>query len=55
MSVSNIGVQTVLPTTGTAQQPPAPQQKDKDITASPAASVRPPSPPGIGKLLDKVA
>lgn len=56
MEVSGIGVQTITPTTGTAQQNPNPDRAD-DRAAPPANSARvnPPSSSSTGNIVDKLA
>jgi hypothetical protein len=48
MSITTIGIQTIMPTTGTPQQPPQPANDD-----APASAQQAPPPPGMGKLVDK--
>jgi hypothetical protein len=53
MSASSIGIQVIMPKTGTSpQSPPPPPSSDRDADASAAAQQAPP-PPGMGKLVDK--
>jgi hypothetical protein len=54
MSASSIGIQVIMPKTGTSPQS-APQQQANDRDADDAAvTVRQaPPPPGMGKLVDK--
>ncbi len=56
MSASSIGIQIIMPKTGTSPKT-APQQQANDREASrlPAEEPRAPPPPGMGKLVDKVA
>lgn len=49
MSITTIGIQTIMPTTGTPQQPPPPANDDTHTSAQQQA----PLPPGMGKLVDK--
>ena len=53
MSASSIGIQVIMPKTGTSPQS-APQQQanERDADDAPAAKQAPP-PPGMGKLVDK--
>jgi hypothetical protein len=62
MSISSIGIQTILPLSGTAQQPPAPEQSndsDSDSDSdngrddSTAVPVQAGTAPGTGKLVDR--
>ena len=48
MSITTIGIQAIMPTTGTPQQPPPPANDD-----APASAQQAPPPPGMGKLVDK--
>ncbi len=53
MSDNSIGIQMILPKTGTSpRQSPQQQANDRDADASAAAQQAPP-PPGMGKLVDK--
>jgi hypothetical protein len=59
MNVSTIGIQTIMPDTGTSQQH-APQPHDarygdNDALVSEAVAKQGPPPPGMGKLVDKTA
>ena len=56
MSISSIGIQTIMPKTGTSpkQTPPQPAN-ERDTAASAAAKQAPPPPPGMGKFIDKTA
>jgi hypothetical protein len=59
MSIGSIGIQTILPKTGTPQQPqqqlPA-NENDRDADDSAAAQAAPPPPPaGMGTMIDKTA
>jgi len=51
MNVSTIGIQTIMPTTGTPQQKQQPPQPANDDI--PVAARQAPPPPGMGKLVDK--
>lgn len=54
MSASSIGIQTIMPKTGTSQQPPSQQPaNDNDVDEATAAAKQAPPPPGMGKLIDK--
>jgi hypothetical protein len=54
MSASSIGIQVIMPKTGTSpQQSPQQQANDRDAVASAAVRQPPPPPPGMGKLVDK--
>jgi hypothetical protein len=50
MSVSTIGIQTIMPTTGTPQQKPPPPPANDNASATARQA---PPPPGMGKLVDK--
>jgi hypothetical protein len=50
MSAINIGIQVIMPKTGTSQQPSPP--KPANDNASVAAQQAP--PPGMGRLVDKM-
>jgi hypothetical protein len=55
MSISSIGIQTILPRSGIAQQPPAPDQNagnDRDDTAAPVQAA---PAPGTGQLVNRTA
>jgi hypothetical protein len=55
MNATSIGIQVIMPKTGTSPQS-APQQQanERDNTATEAANqAPPPPPPGMGKLVDK--
>jgi hypothetical protein len=61
MSVSSIGIQTILPKTGTSSQSqPQQQANDRDandaaVTADDAPAKQAPPPPGVGEFVDKSA
>ncbi len=60
MSVSSIGIQMILPKTGTSPKSPPPAGDRDDAVTSTAVTTaeavkRPPPPPGMGKVVDKVA
>jgi len=53
MSVSTIGIQTVMPQTETGPNTPPPQPaRDREAAADDKAQQQPP-PPGMGKFVDK--
>jgi hypothetical protein len=54
MSVSSIGIQIIMPKTGTSPQS-APQQQSNDREADNAPAPKQAPPPGMGKLVDKTA
>jgi hypothetical protein len=56
MSASSIGIQTIMPETGTSPQTPPPQPAANDNvadTSQDAAPKQAPPPPGMGKFVDK--
>jgi hypothetical protein len=60
MSAVTIGIQVIMPKTGTSpKQPPPPPANDRDSDnaafAADAAPKQAPPPPGMGKLVDKLA
>jgi hypothetical protein len=61
MNVVTIGIQTIMPDTGTSQQhAPQPQPDDahytdNDALVADAVAKQGPPPPGMGKLVDKTA
>jgi hypothetical protein len=60
MNVITIGIQTIMPDTGTSQQQPSPQPHDarygdNDALVADAVARQGPPPPGMGKLVDKTA
>jgi hypothetical protein len=59
MSVGSIGIQTILPRTGTPQEPPQQppaNENDRDADDRAAAQAAPPPPPaGMGTMIDKTA
>ena len=56
MTVSSIGIQVIMPKTGTSpQSAPQQQSNDRDADNAQAATNRAPPPPGMGKLVDKIA
>ena len=53
MSASSIGIQVIMPKTGTSpQQTPQQQANERDADAAAAVRQAPP-PPGMGRLVDK--
>ena len=55
MCVSSIGIQVIMPKTGTSpQSAPQQQSNDRDADNAPPPKHAPP-PPGMGKLIDKTA
>ena len=59
MTISSIGVQQILPRTGTAWQnadpaPDQPNDRDGDDVAPASAPVRPVPAPGTGLIVDRV-
>jgi hypothetical protein len=55
MSVNSIGIQVVMPKTGTPQQPQPQQQSNNNDTDDAGQDRRAPPPPGQGQYVDKVA
>jgi hypothetical protein len=61
MSVTTIGIQLIMPKTGTSQEqspPPEPDSKrysDNAALIADAVARQGPPPPGMGKLVDKTA
>jgi hypothetical protein len=58
MSASSIGIQVIMPKTGTSpkETPPPPandRNRETDTVAADAAAKQAPPPPGMGKLVDK--
>jgi hypothetical protein len=54
MTVSSIGIQAIMPKTGTPQQQTPPQAANDNAADSAAASNKPaPPPPGMGRHVDK--
>ena len=54
MSVSSIGIQTIMPTTGTSpKQSPDAQQSNARTAEEVQQPVQAPPPPGMGKYVDK--
>lgn len=52
MSDSSIGIQLIMPKTGTAQQQQPPREAETQANDNTPPRQAPP-PPGMGKLLDK--
>jgi hypothetical protein len=55
MAVSDIGIQVIMPQTGTSPKSTPQQQANEREAASPPAVRQAPPPPGMGKLVDKTA
>jgi hypothetical protein len=60
MSVITIGIQTIMPKTGTGPQQTPPQSEspgysDNAALVADAVAKQGPPPPGMGKLVDKTA
>jgi len=56
MSASSIGIQTIMPKTGTSpKSSPTHQANDRDANIAPVEAKQAPPPPGMGKLVDKTA
>ena len=55
MSVGSIGVQVIMPKTGTAWESAPQQQANDRAAADESAAKEPPPPPGMGKFVDKTA
>ena len=60
MSATTIGIQIIMPQTGTGPQqtppPPSGSERDSDRTVEAASTQKPPPPPpGMGKYVDKLA
>jgi hypothetical protein len=54
MSASSIGIQVIMPKTGTSpQQNPTEQANAREADSAPPKQA--PPPPGMGKLVDKTA
>jgi hypothetical protein len=55
MALSDIGIQVIMPKTGTSPKSSLQQQaNDREATNPPVVRQAPP-PPGMGKLVDKTA
>jgi len=52
MSASSIGIQVIMPKTGTSPQQP-PEQPPNTRAADDTSARQAPPPPGMGKLVDK--
>jgi hypothetical protein len=55
MHVVTIGIQTIMPDTGTPQQPDSARHLDNDALIADAVAKQGPPPPGMGMLVDKSA
>ena len=55
MAVSDIGIQVIMPRTGTSPKSTPQQQANEREAAAPTVDRRAPPPPGMGKLVDKTA
>ena len=54
MSGSTIGIQLIMPKTGTSpRETPEQQAREREMATQPA--VKAPPPPGMGKIVDKTA
>ena len=54
MSCSSIGIQLIMPKTGTSpKETPEQQASERDAATQPV--LKAPPPPGMGKIVDKVA
>ena len=58
MSAATIGIQVIMPKTGTSpkqpqQQPTNDRESDNEALAAAAVAKQAPPPPGMGKLVDK--
>jgi hypothetical protein len=51
MSATSIGIQVIMPKTGTSQQQTLPQANARGADEAPPKQA--PPPPGMGKLVDK--
>ena len=54
MSDSTIGIQLIMPKTGTSPKT-SPEQQASERESAPQPVVKAPPPPGMGKIVDKVA
>ena len=54
MSGSTIGIQLIMPKTGTSPKA-TPEQQASEREAAPQPVVKAPPPPGMGKIVDKIA
>ncbi len=55
MCDSSIGIQVIMPKTGTSPNSTPQQQANEREAASPPVVRQAPPPPGMGKLVDKTA
>jgi hypothetical protein len=55
MAVSSIGIQIIMPKTGTSPKEMPPQPTNERGAATPPVVRQAPPPPGMGKLVDKTA
>lgn len=56
MSAISIGIQVIMPKTGTSPQAtPPPPSNDNDAADAPVAAMQAPPPPGMGRYVDKLA
>jgi hypothetical protein len=56
MIANSIGIQVIMPKTGTSPQTaPPPPANDNDSDSRTAAPKQAPPPPGMGKFVDKTA
>jgi hypothetical protein len=54
MSGSTIGIQLIMPKTGTSPKE-TPEQQASERDAAPRPVLKAPPPPGMGKIVDKIA
>jgi len=54
MSGSTIGIQLIMPKTGTSPKE-TPEQQASERDAAPRPVLKAPLPPGMGKIVDKIA
>jgi hypothetical protein len=54
VSGSTIGIQLIMPKTGTSPKA-TPEQQASEREAAPQQVVKAPPPPGMGKIVDKIA
>ena len=56
MCAVSIGIQIIMPKTGTSpKSTPTQQANEREADAAPVEAKRAPPPPGMGKFVDKVA
>jgi hypothetical protein len=55
MIANSIGIQVIMPKTGTSPQTAPPPQPANDNDSQTAAPKQAPPPPGMGKFVDKTA